>query len=209
MGKWEPLEVNNPEKNEIIVDIGANVGYYSLLLASKIKKDGKIIAIEADSQTCQVLKKNCQLNNFSNIDIHNVAITEKNGTVKIFHSETHSGINTLFSNSESQEKYSLIESTSLDNLLKNKYKKIDWIKIDVEGSELLVLKGAVNTLKITKNIIIEIHENILEENNQSPNEIIEILKKHGFEIKTFNEYWDPQTSVNKTLKSDYIYGKKD
>ncbi len=206
IAKWEPFSLMSGDNN-VIIDLGANVGYYTLKLSQK-NKNCKIIAVEPDPNTFKILSKNCKLNNLENVTLHNIAISEENGNVKLFKSETHSGTSSILSKSDSKNESILIKSLTLDNFLGNSYKKIDWLKIDVEGSELFVLKGASNTLKITSKIIIELHEEILNQNNQSSKEIIDILTNNNFKITTFNEYWDAKSSQNQNLKSDYILAEK-
>lgn len=206
LAKWEPLSLIHLKNKGTFVDVGANTGYYSLNLAKK-NPDSKIISIEPDPQTVQILKENCKLNELKNVEIFNYAISEKQGSVILFQSDSHSGINSIYSTNDFTKKIN-VESQSLDGLLGQKFTEIDWIKIDVEGAELTVLKGATNILKITKNVIVEIHEHILSKNDQNPQQILSILKECGFEIKLFPEYWDANNSPNKTLKSDYILGTK-
>jgi len=210
VAKWEPLSVINPNENEVIIDVGANVGYYTLRLAPKVGKNGKIIAIEPDPESCELLGINCKLNSLSNVEIHNIAIADKTGDVVLYQSRTHSGTNSIFTNSFSdlESNRLTVKSTTLDNLLGEKYNAIDWIKIDVEGAELAVLRGSPKTLKITKNILIEVHEHILKLNNERPECVLEILKNNGFRITLINDNWDSETSPNQTLKCDYILGEK-
>jgi len=210
VAKWEPLSVLKAKKEEIIVDIGANTGYYTLRLSSHVGKKGKIIAIEADPTSCNILKQNCELNNFSNVEIKNLAILDSNKQVILHQDKTHSGISSISAKDYDKSKTNdlLIQATTLDNLLKNRFQKIDWIKIDVEGAELAVLKGSIKTLKNTKNILIEIHEHILRQNNEDYNDILKILKENGFKLRLFNEFWDSNDSPNQGLKSDYILGQK-
>lgn len=207
LAKWEPINEIDIDSNQIFIDIGANVGYYSLKFSSIIGKDGKIIAIEPDPDTFDILNKNYQLNNFQNIESLNLAISEKDGFLNLFRNEKHSGTSSLFSNSNNDDSIK-IPTKTLDNLLENRFNKIDLIKIDTEGSELSILKGATNILKITNKILIELHEKILIKNNQDPQEIIQILKNNNFEITTFNQYWNSKTSQNQQLKSDYILAEK-
>ena len=78
VAKWEPLKILKPKKNDIVIDVGANTGYYSLRLSSLVGENGKVIAIEPDPQTFNSLTKNCELNNISNVDTHNIAISDSN-----------------------------------------------------------------------------------------------------------------------------------
>lgn len=208
VAKWEPISIIKPQEKDVIVDVGANVGYYTLRLAHSVR-NGKIVSIEADPQTCEILKTNCKLNNFENVEIYNYAITDKEGEITLYQSDTHSGSNSIFvKNSSKSRKQTSVKATTLDDLLENKYDEINWIKIDVEGAELSVLKGAEKTLKKTKRILVEIHEHILRQNNEKPEEVIEILKNNDFKIKLLDNNWDPETSPNQTLKCDYILGEK-
>ena len=122
----------------------------------------------------------------------------------------HSGTSSLFVNKNNNSKINklVVKTTTLDELVKEEYDGIAWIKIDVEGAELAVLKGSLSILRKTKNIIIEVHEHILKQNNENSNEILEILETSGFKITLFNEFWDEAHSPNQILKSDYILGQR-
>jgi len=206
LAKWEPISEIKPKEDQIIVDVGANVGYYTIVLAQKVGKNGKVIAIEPDPETFNILKKNCELNNLANVELHNVAISDQEGSLKFFKSETHSGKSSLVPNSSSQT--ITVNSITLDNLLGKNFSQIHWLKIDVEGFEFFVLKGSASILPITQNILIEVHEEIMRKQNQKPEELIKILTDSGFKVTTFNEYWDEKNSQNQTLKSDYILGER-
>jgi len=204
LAKWEPLTLINLKENEVMIDIGANTGYYTLQLAKKFQAS-KIISIEADPQTCEILKNNCKLNYLTNVDILNKAVSDKKGQVEFFQ-RMQSGTSSIYSINSDEKKIN-IQTNTLDNILKE-YQNISWIKVDVEGAELSVLRGATQVLKKTKNILIEVHEHVLTKNNENPQEIIHILKNNGFEIRLFPEFWNQQTSPNKALKSDYILAEK-
>jgi len=166
--KWEPISLLKPKKNDIVLDIGANVGYYTLGLAPYLGKNGKIIAIEADPESFKLLEKNCKLNNLQNVELHNCAITDKEGEIKLYQSSKHSGINSIFAGVHGlSSKFVNVSGIKLDDLLGDRYQTIDWFKVDVEGAELAVLKGSKKILKITKKILIELHEDILKQNNEN------------------------------------------
>lgn len=206
LAKWEPISIIKPKKDQIIIDVGANVGYYTLNLSKKIGHNGKIISIEPDPQTFKILKKNCELNRLTNVELHNYAISDHDGLMNLFQSSTHSGQNSLIPNDSCQS--ITVKTITLDNLIGENFTKIHWLKIDVEGSEFFVLKGSSRLLTKTQNVLIEIHEEIMEKQNQKPEELIKILKNFGFKITTFNKYWDKENSQNQTLKTDYILGQR-
>jgi len=207
IAKWEPRNLIKLEESEVMIDVGANTGYFAVILAKKYK-NAKIIAIEANPATCTILEKNCKLNELSNVKIHNLAVSEKEGKLSLYQTGIHSGANSIYATDTENSEKVTVESTTLDKLLAGKFSSIGWIKIDVEGAELSVLRGSSETLKIAKKIFVEVHEHILKQNNENPEEIIEILKNNGFKIRLFSEYWNPDTSPNQQIKSDYILGEK-
>lgn len=208
LAKWEPRSLIKLNDSDVMIDVGANAGFYTLHLA-KTYKNANIISIEADPETSSILEKNCNLNNLSNVTIHNLAIADREGELTLYQSASHSGIHSIFEPANSQDTSSVkIKSTTLDNLIHGSFNKVAWIKIDVEGAELSVLRGSSKTLKITNKIFVEVHEHILKQNNETSKEIIDILKNAGFKIKLFPEFWNKYTSPNQTLKSDYILAEK-
>jgi len=208
LAKWEPRNMIKLDESEVMIDVGANTGYFAIYLAKKYY-NAKIIAIEANPETCMILEKNCELNKLSNVNIHSLVVSEKEGKLTLYQTGVHSGANSIFAPDPSSHSEKVtVDSTTLDNLLAGKFNSIEWIKIDVEGAELSVLRGCPETLKITKKIFVEVHEHILKQNNEKPEEIIEILKNNGFRIRLFSEFWNPNTSPNQQLQSDYILGEK-
>ncbi len=149
-------ELNNiiPEHAHVL-DIGANIGNHSLYWA---KEHGaqKIIAFEAVKSTYDILQKNIEINKLENIiEAHNVAVSDQNGKAKI-HYFTMSNIGaTSIQNSEEGN----IPTIKLDDF-QLPLQKIDFIKIDVEGHEIKVLTGAIQTItKFKPKIFIEVFEN--------------------------------------------------
>ena len=210
VAKWEPISIIKPKEGDIIIDLGANTGYYTMRLSSIVGKNGKIIAVEANPETCTILRKNCDLNHIQNVEIKNIAISDSESKVILHQSKTHSGISSIFNKEFNKSKMNdlTIQATTLDKLLEERFPIVNWIKVDVEGAELAVLRGCENILKITRNILIEIHEHILKQNNENYEEVLDILKKNGFSITLFNEYWNSDESPNQGLKSDYVLGQK-
>ncbi len=159
------------ENNSVFLDVGSSLGFYSLF-AAKNCSNGLVISIEPDKDLYEKILENLKINNFDNVKCINCAVSDVDRTkIKLF-----KGMNsTIFG---SGDNFSLVESRTLDSIVSDfKLLKIDWLKIDVESAELMVLEGATKTLSITKNIILEIHS---KKNGQ---ECLKILENQGFSIE--------------------------
>ena len=163
----------------IVVDVGANIGVYTILAAEKVGKNGKVIAIEPEPKNYQQLLKNIKLNNFQNVIPINIALADHNGSEKLYISYC-AGLHSLIA-SENTISSIKVPLKTVDKLLEElNLKKIDIIKIDTEGSELPVLKGAEKTLKANPNI------KIIVAAEHYPSEIKEVsqfLNNKGFKTK--------------------------
>lgn len=140
-------------ENPIILDVGACIGMYSICY-SKMYKNSKIFAFEPVIQNYQILKKNVKINKIKNISKINIGLSNENKNASIgipdksvhsrYAKEINSGLFSIFS----KEKKFKIKLKKLDSLIQiNKLKKIDFIKIDVEGAEYKVLEGGIKTIK--------------------------------------------------------------
>ena len=162
----------NYDNNAIVMDIGANIGIYTILL-SHIYPKAKIIAIEASPSIFEMLRSNCKLNNLlfpgSNVLLINKAISDKDDTTAEF-DEKHSMStmleefltnlsSTILTNQDELNKR-VVRTITIDNLVETTgVNEISLLKIDIEGAEVLALKGAINALtqKKIKNMVIEYH----------------------------------------------------
>ncbi len=171
-------------QNSIFVDIGANIGVYTLLASSKIS-EGRIFAIEPASIPFGRLCENIKLNGIGNrVSLLNIIMSDKVGKEKFIEHETSE----LSHINPSSKGGILKESTSLDELLsKNRIKKVDILKVDVEGGEGRVFDGALDHLKRKdiKRIVVELNKNnVLYGTNHG--QIGKLLQAHGYTLKAFN-----------------------
>ncbi|WP_440676615.1 FkbM family methyltransferase [Candidatus Pelagibacter sp. HIMB1593] len=140
------------DADDLFVDIGANIGAYTILAASK---NSKVIAVEPIPSSYEILKKNILLNDFSNtVDIYNVAISDKDESLKF--SNNLDALNHVLVNGEKYSDIINIPAVKLDQILNGRIPK--FIKIDVEGYESKVIDGAENIFSHNdlKCIIIEL-----------------------------------------------------
>lgn len=146
----------------VIIDVGANVGYISLPLA-KIFPNSKIYSYEPDSRVFKKLVKNLELNgDIINIFPYELALQDKDISSINFYTrdlldgdfKINMGLSTLSNISLGKVKKSIVSASTIDNQVKKlKIKHVDFIKIDVEGNELKVLKGAIKTINAFNPII--------------------------------------------------------
>lgn len=149
--------LDNLKEDDIFYDVGANYGFYTLL-AQEIINEGEIHSFEPHPEIFKLLKRNCQLDIYQNTFLNQKALSDQTGEVWFydhFKKKRHSGRGSLVVTSENSQKIK-VNSIKLDDYLKN-HKPPTLMKIDIEGGEYLLLKGAQKTLSsIRPKIIMEI-----------------------------------------------------
>ena len=155
-----------PKEGDIVIDIGAHIGLYTIISSKRVGANGKVVAIEADPSNFEMLNSNIKLNQLTNVIPLNYAVHSKETKVKLYLPSGESGFtkyNTIMPNwINAQEKFVEVNANTLDYLLQFneiRQEEVNWIKIDVEGAEFEVLKGATNVLSKSKDIAIlmELH----------------------------------------------------
>jgi FkbM family methyltransferase len=172
----------------VFVDIGANIGKYTIKVAKQLEGVGKVVAIEPHKNTFSVLERNTSLNNLANVIPINAACWNKNGELDLYSGTLFETFVTSGSHSVAQKFSSSpmkVRSAKLDDILREVgISKVDFIKIDVEGAEPEVLEGAVETIKNSNNIKI-LFEALNEEGFKRS---LEILEKHKLVVRTVSKH---------------------
>ncbi len=211
----ETLEwINSFEKKDNLIfwDIGANVGLYSIYNALK-NIDSTTIAFEPSSSNLRVLTRNISINNLEkSIKVFTMPLTNKENSFQIMNEGNFVEGGALNSfgqkfNFEGKEfdstmKYSLM-GTSINYLIENSILEMpDYIKIDVDGIEHLILEGGNKVLnnKKIKSFSIEINENF----EQQYNKVLNLMKDHGFKI-LHKKHNDEMFSKKSKFKNTYNY----
>ena len=175
--KYEPYEtkliLRQAQDGNVVVDVGANIGYYTVLLADKVGKNGKVYAFEPDKTNFEILTKNIKANNLKNVIAINAAVGRKNETKTLYKSVENLGDHKLFndqfliSNVETiqnppvgkptsslkkggslKTKSEIVNIIKLDNFLKDQ--RVDLMKIDTQGWEPEVINGAKTIIERDK-----------------------------------------------------------
>jgi FkbM family methyltransferase len=165
-GTYEPGVVRGLEElvrpGWTAVDVGANIGYFTLLMANLVGPQGKVIAFEPLAENFRILRENIQLNGHANVVVENLALMSRTERIEL-RSATPGAITWVASvkiDQNSAVESQSVEAVTLDEYVQTKgIAKVDFLKIDVEGAEASVLEGATNVLNRDKPILlIEMHE---------------------------------------------------
>ena len=170
-----------PVESQIVLDIGANIGEYSLIASRLVGNLGKVFAIEPNTNSFNILERNIELNNIKNIISINMAVTDStNDKITLYEMDTPTVTTMLIIEGKQNSKNSyMVKTIKIDDLIRStNINRLDLLKIDVEGAEVLVLNGALEAIaKYKPNIIIEVH---LKNNREK---IIGILcRRFGYKV---------------------------
>ncbi len=184
---WEVLQDEIYEKfyqfkeGDVVIDVGAYVGMFTVKASLSVGK-GKVIAIEPASSNLKYLKKNTV--NLDNVTIVPVAVSSSKGIGTLVLSSA-SPCHSLVQNNKGVKE--TVKLDTLDNIVARLDIKPDFIKIDAEGAELEILKGAVNTLKTDVKLAIASYHNLANGERELPY-ISRLLISQGFKVEVEGGY---------------------
>jgi len=141
----------------VFVDVGANVGYYTLVASKLVGAVGRVYAIEPVPSTATLLRVNVKLNGCNNVVVYEVAAWSTRGSLTLKIPASMYGCASAVRGGASI----VVDASTLDDTLRDET-SIDLIKIDVEGAELEVLRGAQNVLRRTRYVVLELSRNARE-----------------------------------------------
>ena len=172
------------EKGMVYVDVGANIGSHTINAARLVGSSGSVFAFEADPDTYHLLSKNIESNSLSNIVLKQTCVSDHVGTLS-FYKHRDSAKSSIV---DRGEKLSVtLPSNTLDNLIPVN-KKIDVLKVDVEGAELSVLRGARAIFEDQRRpsvVIIEVFD--VRDNSDKSDGIREVLEGYGYSFYVFDD----------------------
>jgi FkbM family methyltransferase len=171
-----------------VLDLGAHIGWYSLLAAAAVGPTGAVHAFEPDPGNCRFLRHNVALNGLSGIvQISSKAIADYSGSTRFFADAR----NSLKSSSElasARADAIEVECTTIDDALPSA-ESIDVVKLDVEGAELAALAGMERTLGRAGRLVmfVECCPHALAQAGGSVAELLEVLEGHDFRVELIHE----------------------
>lgn len=175
----------------VAFDVGSNLGEIGLCASRRVGQTGKVFCFEPMNDLFESLVENIRINEVSNITAVNIGLSSQEGKMAIFRSpgpfrdgSIHDGLGTLYPTTTRNIQAGVVEVQRVDKFCQdNRIDRIDVLKIDVEGSELDVLRGASNSLKMFQpHVIIEVQSETSAASGSAPSEILDMLRSYGYAL---------------------------
>jgi FkbM family methyltransferase len=195
-------EILDLKDGESFVDVGANVGYYTLKaasMASTNNSSAKIISIEAHPDNFRALCRNITCNGYTNVLPLNKAIWDSKGTITLCQRVSQGRLLTddakvLLDHSTEMDSGLAVQADTLDNIIKEyNVQNIGVIKMDIEGAEVQALKAASETMRRTRKLVVEVHDG-------NEKQVQSMLQDNGFSTRML--------TVVDTYNYQFVIGEK-
>ncbi len=212
-GVYDPLNINFIKKHlkpgDYFFDIGANVGCFSLVASLCVQENGKVYAFEPVKEVYNRLNENIELNRLNNILTINKAVYEKNTLLKLYlASQENLGMTSIKEHDAMSGNTLEVEAVSLDSfVISNEINRVDFIKIDIEGSELNALKGMVNIIRKHQPVfLVEVSEAVLNDETDR-NEVFNFFDAFDYDKFVISDEGTLKTPVKDELNeyTNYIF----
>jgi FkbM family methyltransferase len=183
----------------VAIDIGANIGYHTFTLAKLVGPQGIVVAIEPTSYACEKLRRNLSLNDFANVRLMNVGLSDRD------EGEVEARFRSSYRlDGRDEVRSERIRLVALDSLVgEQQLKRVDFIKLDVDGYEAKVFAGARTVLeRFHPYIFFEYGPQGVRENGGDPEEVLHLLWRLGYHLRTENGQETPDVaSVMRAVQS--------
>lgn len=171
------------KKGDTVLDVGGNLGFFVLILNELVGDKGKIYSFEPSKRLNQKLASTIKINNLQNVTLVNFALGDSEGSSILHYNPEQSGLSSIVSDLESNSLSEEIKITTLDKFSQNISGRVSFIKIDTEGYEPQVLKGAQELIRRDKpTIYIELGG----DHQKSSIEALQVLKELDYNCEADN-----------------------
>jgi len=169
-----------------VIDVGAHIGYYTRLLSELVGSSGRVFAFEAHPDNYAVLNQNMRARKYSNVEMDNCAVSDQKGKMQLYVSPGSSNHSLLAGYTEASGIID-VESITIDSFLSEKgIQSVDFMKMDVEGAEPLVIVGMRKTICSSQwlSLLIEYNPQALRSGNIMPEKFLHDLLEMRFQVQT-------------------------
>lgn len=198
-GIWEASEtavfLDSVAPGDVVVDIGANVGYYTLLASRRVGPEGRVYAFEPDPVSFGFLERNVRLNGFENVVLEQKAVSNENGKTMLFFDDAiredsriykpTTGVLAKVLGRSLARKQVEVEMVRLDDYFEGVEERVDFIKMDTQGAEGVIIEGLLGLAGRSPGLsmIVEFVPALLKDFGSDPAQLIANLDGLGVDIK--------------------------
>jgi FkbM family methyltransferase len=206
------LMLRKLKPGDTFIDIGAHVGFFSMIAAKLVGAYGKVYSFEMNPENHFMLVTNINVNNFKNIRPHNWAISDSSGPVQFWINQDNDGGHSLWDcgkhsfneKSRTSPQKTVSYSIALDHY--DSLGKVDFIKMDVEGAEVLALNGMIELLKKNLPIVaLEINNFGLAQMGHKYQDIRTIMNKIGYRCWLIEGGEPKELPMDQEPKFEHVY----
>jgi len=188
---WEIHETNAllelMKPGQSFIDIGANIGYYTVIAAARLGDSGQVFSFEPDPENYALLTQNIEQNHFKNVQAFNLGLSNQDCSLPIFCSEENRGDHRLFE-TEAHQQGNMIQLVKADEFFMDRYGQyptVHCIKIDTQGYEYSIVDGLKKTIAANQahlNMVVEFWPWGLRQNQSSAKALLALLDQYSLQI---------------------------
>ncbi|HWW22096.1 MAG TPA: FkbM family methyltransferase [Steroidobacteraceae bacterium] len=211
-GEWEPFETHLVEcflrPGDVFVDIGANIGWYTIIAASIVGNNGYVYAFEPGTANFELAARNLVLNDLQNVTLEQIAIADRTGTGRLFLSRENLGDHRLFA-AEEERCSQTVSVTSLGRYFEHNPTPIRMLKIDAQGSEARIFEGLPDDFARTRKvaaILLEFWPYALEQSGSSAKSLVRSLAAQGMSCYIIHECFRGLDPIDLDVLEQRAYG---
>jgi FkbM family methyltransferase len=190
---WEPVEssvvLGLLGPGEVFLDLGANIGYYTILASFACGPQGAVYAFEPDPANFDLLERNVALNGLRNTVTVNAAVGATTGSVTLFHSEDNRGDHRTYDTGDRTSSV-LVRKVALDDWFAGRSSRVDFVKMDTQGSEVEIIDGMRGLIEANRRhlrMVVEFWPFGLAGSGKSAAALVERLRRFGFSVQKVDE----------------------
>lgn len=194
---WEPNEtrwfVDSVRPGDTVVDIGANIGYYTVIAGKLVGDAGRVYAFEPDPVAFELLLRNVALNGLHNVVAEQKAVSNENGAIRLYLSDENKGDHRIFETKGEERESIEVEAVRLDDYFADYTGHIGFLKIDTQGAEGAIVEGMGGLLERHPEAVlaIEFFPSALTSFGYDAKQLLETFQTQGFGFYDLGT-WRPQ-----------------
>jgi len=191
-GIYEPLTTDlvraEIRTGDVVLDVGANIGYYTLIFARSVGPEGRVFAFEPEPGNFSLLQENVSTNRYRNVTLSRLAVSDRTGSARLYVDAGNAGDCRIYDSRDNRPSIE-VETVRLDDYFEPPPGRIDLIKMDIQGAEPAALRGMQGLLERHRRVklVVEFWPYGLRLFGTDPEEFLRMLCGAGFSLWNLNE----------------------